>query len=179
MLIGSLRSSATFSDCRLYRYELRREWHSKLPPYCAIMLNPSTADATRNDPTVLRQIRRARGLGYGSLIVLNVGAGRNTDPRKWLAMADPIGPKNFDHIDSVFCEVKQRKGIVVAGWGNHAIPSAVNRIKMIAKHRGIILHCLGVTNLGQPLHPLYVSYEIEPMPWVEQCRSASGRLKLS
>ncbi|HKU52765.1 MAG TPA: DUF1643 domain-containing protein, partial [Nitrospira sp.] len=162
-----MKSSAIFSECGLYRYELRREWASNKPPYCALMLNPSTADATRNDPTVVRQLRRASHSGYGSLIVLNLGAGRNTDPKKWLVMPDPIGPKNFDYIRRAFNEVKNRKGIVVVGWGSHAINRMqdVRKVIRIAESCEITLHCLGLSQSGQPVHPLYVSYRQQPVLW--------------
>jgi hypothetical protein len=160
-----MRGSAIFSADGLYRYELRRVWAPSRPPYCAIMLNPSTADARKNDPTVLRQIKRAVKLGYGSLIVLNVGAGRNTDPRKWKAMDDPIGPLNMSRIRTVFQEIARARGIIVAGWGNHAPLDTVRRIDGIAQRCGVSIHCLGVTAQGHPIHPLYVSYDRSPVLW--------------
>ena len=75
-LFGQTRRSAKFSPDRLHRYELRIVWDDSLPPYVSGMLNPSTADEVRNDPTIERNERRARRLGYGSLIVWNLGAGR-------------------------------------------------------------------------------------------------------
>jgi hypothetical protein len=161
-----MKGSAIFSADGIYRYELRRVWNPKRPPYCAIMLNPSTADARKNDPTVHRQIKRANLMGFGSLIVLNAGAGRNTDPKKWAAMEDPIGPQNFAVIKRVFEEVRDRNGIIVAGWGNNAGRALEQRIMRIAQSVGVVLHCLGVTSTGSPVHPLYVSYEKEPERWL-------------
>src|SRR6516162_8071848 len=94
-----MHKSAIISDCGLYRYELRRVWDKSLPPYVSGMLNPSTADDKVDDATITRNIRRAQALGYGSLIVWNLGAGRATEPDNWKAMADPIGPENDRHIE--------------------------------------------------------------------------------
>ena len=52
-------SGACFSNDRIYRYSLWRRWDNG-PTLNFICLNPSTADETRNDPTVTRLERRAR-----------------------------------------------------------------------------------------------------------------------
>lgn len=160
-----MRSSASFSSDGVHRYELRREWDIRLPPFCAIMLNPSTADAHKNDPTVTRIIKRASLLRYGSIIVLNVGAGRNTDPKLWLAMEDPVGPRNWAVMKRVLKEVHDRNGIVLVGWGNHAPRPLERRVVRIASEARVQLHCLGCTNTGRPKHPLHVAYQEEMVPW--------------
>ena len=70
---GSTRSEAIWSPCRTYRYALTRRWDDG-PGLGIVMLNPSTADAFRNDPTVERCERRARALGYGAFQVVNLFA---------------------------------------------------------------------------------------------------------
>src|SRR5260370_2541514 len=95
------------------------------------MLNPSKADAKVDDPTIIRNWRRAEAMGYGSLIVRNLGAGRATDPDDWMAMADPIGPRNDYHIRAVLTECRERNGIAVAGWG--ARGSFMGRDKEVLK----------------------------------------------
>jgi hypothetical protein len=37
----TMRKSAVISPCGRFRYELRREWDERLPPFVAGMLNPS------------------------------------------------------------------------------------------------------------------------------------------
>ena len=88
-------SGATFSPCRRYRYTLWRQWDER-PPATFIMLNPSTADETANDPTVERCQRRAQAMGYGGVRVANIFALRSTDPRALYTAEDPVGPEN-DH----------------------------------------------------------------------------------
>src|SRR4026208_2484913 len=51
--------AATISACTRYRYSLRRTWAEGCAIVCFIMLNPSTADADIDDPT----IRRCIGFG--------------------------------------------------------------------------------------------------------------------
>ena len=78
------QSGASFSPCGTYRYTLWRRW-SFVPPATFVLLNPSTADATRNDPTVERCERRARELGCGGIRVANLFALRSTDPARYRA----------------------------------------------------------------------------------------------
>jgi hypothetical protein len=92
-----VRTSAYFSPDRKYRYWLLRVWDDSKPILCVIGVNPSTADETLDDPTIRRVIGFAKRLGYGGALMLNVGAYRSTDPRKWLKALDPFGPENFVH----------------------------------------------------------------------------------
>jgi hypothetical protein len=150
--------SAVISPCGQFRYELRRVWDDKLPPFVAGMLNPSIADAEIDDPTINRAMHRAKANGCGSLIVWNLGAGRATNPKNWMAMRDPIGPENDTYIWSVLTECRERFGIAFVGWGAHG--SFMNRDEdalRIAVQVGIQFCCLGMTRDGQPRHPLYVA----------------------
>ena len=89
-----LESSAVFSECRRYRYVLRRIWDREKSPAMFVGLNPSTADEVRNDPTVTRCIGYAQRWGAGGLIMTNIFAFRSTDPNGLLAIEDPVGPLN-------------------------------------------------------------------------------------
>ena len=68
------------SDLTAYRYRLTREWDAALPPLGWIMLNPSTADDTRDDPTIRKCVGFARRNGYGSIRVANIIPARATKP---------------------------------------------------------------------------------------------------
>ncbi|MBR1088768.1 DUF1643 domain-containing protein [Bradyrhizobium manausense] len=164
------RGSAIISACGTYRYELRRIWNDSKPPCVLGMLNPSTADAEIDDPTITRCVRRAAASGFGSLIVWNLGAGRATDPKVWKQMRDPIGPQNSMHIRRILVECRERKGLALVGWGAHGSHMGCAEIAIaIANEVGVILHCLGVTKDGQPKHPLYVGYSEQPVRW-KLCR---------
>jgi len=159
-------SSAVFSNCQRYRYRLDRIWDDSLPPLAFGMLNPSTADHERNDPTIERCERRARSLGYGSLVVWNLFAFRATNPKILRNQFDPIGPENDYFIHSALDETKMRKGTVIVGWGSHGhILGRHVQVLEIARDVGIDLFCLGTTNSGQPKHPLYISYQSKPTSW--------------
>ncbi len=73
-------SGANFSRCRRYRYTLWRIWDPKQQPVMMIGLNPSTADAQSNDPTIRRCIGFARDWDAGGLIMTNLFAFRATYP---------------------------------------------------------------------------------------------------
>jgi hypothetical protein len=158
------RKSAIISDCGKFRYELRRVWNEALPPYVSGMLNPSTADAEYDDPTIRRNRARAQALGCGSLIVWNLGAGRATKPGTWKKLIDPIGPDNDAHIRRILTEGRDRNGIFVVGWGNHGMGRAHVALKAAAEI-GVVFQCLGVTNSGQPKHPLYIADSQELVVW--------------
>lgn len=161
--------SAVFSACQKYRYRLDRIWDESLPPLAFGMLNPSTADHQRNDATIERCERRARSLGYGSLIVWNLFAFRATNPSVLKEQPDPIGPENDDHIRDVLLEIKARDGSVIVAWGVHGLfLDRPKTIQEIANNVQISFLCLGITSTGQPRHPLYVSYSSKPMTWCAQ-----------
>src|SRR5216683_1489647 len=68
-----LPSGATFSECRRYRHTLWRTTgdcqFGNERICCIIMLNPSTADQSTDDPTIRRCRGFARDWAYGRLAV--------------------------------------------------------------------------------------------------------------
>ena len=64
-----MHRTALFSRDRRFRYRLGRRW-GQGAAVCFVLLNPSTADETCNDPTVRRCTSFARSLRYGALKVL-------------------------------------------------------------------------------------------------------------
>src|SRR5947209_11128502 len=144
------RRSAVFSNCSMYRYRLDRVWDNARPPLAFGMLNPSTADHERNDATIERCERRARALGFGSLIVWNLFAFRSTTPAALKVQLDPIGPKNDMFVREALAECKRSNGTVIAGWGTHGVlRERCYQVARIAKELDINLLCLGVTSSGQ------------------------------
>jgi hypothetical protein len=130
------------------------------------MLNPSTANHEFNDPTIERCERRAKSLGFGSLIVWNLFAFRTSDPKHLKTASDPIGPENDAFISEALHEVKSKNGTVVVGWGMHGeLRERAMTIINVARSFEILLYCLGKTQSGQPRHPLYVPYGQELLCW--------------
>jgi hypothetical protein len=154
-------SSAVLSPDGQYRYLLTRECAAG-PGIIFIMLNPSTADAMADDPTIRRCIRFAVRENAGRLVVVNLFALRATDPRELARHADPVGPRNDE-----FIRMHCLPGVqVVAAWGNggslHGRDAEVTAMLSAA---GASLTCLGVTGAGQPKHPLYIRADAPLQPY--------------
>ena len=147
-----------FSACRRYRYTLWREWTDDLfvnrsQPYLMVIgLNPSTADETLDDPTILRCKDFAKRWGFQALCMTNLFAWRDTDPDKMKLVADPVGPMN----DHWLRQCAIGAGMVLAACGKHG--SHRGRAAEIEKMIWCGgLKCLGTNNDGSPKHPLYVA----------------------
>jgi hypothetical protein len=167
-------SGAEFSPCRTWRYHLWREWDASKKRCAFIMLNPSTADETKNDPTVERCQRRAKAMGYGRLDVGNIFALRSTDPKALYDHYDPVGPAN----DAWLLRIAEAADLLVLGWGNHGklgeTPVSSGRgARVIDMLRGYRPHTLRITSAGEPGHPLYVAYSEMPVPWTPELRYAA------
>lgn len=155
-------SQAAYSDCEAYRYALTRVWDAAAPRVNFVMLNPSTADEVRNDPTVERCERRARNLGYGAFRVTNIFAFRATDPRDMRAAPRPVGPRN----DTAMREGAVWADTVIAAWGAHGEHlGRGGEAAALLRATGAALYHLGLTMAGHPRHPLYISYAQRPLPW--------------
>ena len=158
------RTGAVFSPDHTYRYRLWRIWDDELPPLVMVMLNPSIADAQRNDPTVERCQRRARNMGYGRLEVTNLFALVSTDPAGLYACPDPVGPDN----DAAILDAVGAEGaLVLCAWGTHgAHQSRAKAVVDLLRDAAITPYCLGLNQDGSPKHPLYLSNSSTPIPYV-------------
>jgi len=156
-------SIATFSDCMAYRYLLTRVWSETGDRALFVMLNPSTADEIKNDPTVERCERRARALGFGAFRVVNIFAFRATDPKVMRAHPSPIGPAN----DAAILESCDWASRVICAWGTHgAHLGRGSDVEALIRARGAEPWHLGLTKQGHPKHPLYISYSRSPERWL-------------
>lgn len=150
-----IESSAIFSPCRTYRYQLWRRWGPG-QPVVFIGLNPSTADESQDDPTIRRCIGYAQAWGYPALLMLNLFAFRATNPKDMMIAKDPVGPENDRHL------LKECLGrMTIAAWGKDG--SHLGRSASIAIHG---LHCLKLNHDGSPAHPLYLKKTLTPAPYV-------------
>lgn len=144
--------SAIFSDCGTYRYQLTRG-PREAAAAVFVMLNPSTADANQNDPTIRRCLGFARAWGFGQLIVANLYALRSTDPRALKSHLDPVGPENDLHLRQLAATASS----IVVAWGANAEQGRAFKVATMMRAAGARLSCLGTTRDGAPRHPLYVS----------------------
>ncbi len=163
---GDAHSTAIYSNCQRYRYQLTRIWDHAGGKALFIMLNPSTATEIQNDPTVERCERRARALGFGSFRVTNIFAWRDTDPRNMKAATEPIGQEN-DNTIIESCDWASRKtDRIICGWGTHG--EHLNRgpqVEELVRATGLQSYHLGLTKAGHPKHPLYIAYSQQPILW--------------
>ena len=165
--------SACFSECGTWRYWLKREWdHTK--PYGAILgINPSTAGADDDDPTIRKGIGFAKRWGWGGFWMVNPFGFVATDQRLLLTAEDPVGEENDFYLGEIITDASAMGGVVIA-WGS-AKTVAVRRLldarlaemlkkRTIQPEREQLL-CLGLTADGSPRHPLMLPYATALVPW--------------
>jgi hypothetical protein len=124
-----------------------------------VLLNPSTAEATTDDPTVRRCLGYADRWGFDRVEIGNLFAYRATDPDELYDVDDPVGPENDDHLRAI-ADVAD---LTVVGWGHYGggFPDRVETVVAILGD----CHALCETDAGQPRHPLYVPADVEPGRW--------------
>lgn len=155
------QSGAIFSPCGRYRYRLWRRW-AEGPHVLWLMLNPSTADEVENDPTIARCIIRTKAMGHAGVEVANLYALRSTDPKALKGTTTPIGPGN----SAAILEAADGAAMIVCGWGSHAQAGRVTDVVRQLTQAGHDLYALKVSDkTGQPCHPLYLSYDLQPTLW--------------
>ena len=152
-----VESGALISPCGAYRYRLTRRWDADRPLAAFVMLNPSTADGTRDDPTIRCCVRLARREGYGGIRVVNLFAYRTPHRKRLATVADPVGPDNDGHI----CEAAALGAVTIAAWGGYvAIPERAGAVLDMLREAAARLKCIemiGPPTNRQPRHPLYLS----------------------
>ena len=157
-----LISHAEISQDKQYRYWLKRQWAKEGRTMLWIMLNPSTADSTHDDPTIRRCVSFAKRDGFGGIVVCNLFALRSPDPNVLVDHPDPIGLHNTTTLDFWIVQADT----IVCAWGakfgdSSLLGAGLKRSRpavesMASKHHRD-LWCLGLTKKGFPRHPLYIS----------------------
>jgi len=162
------RDSAAFSACGSYRYELRRHLGPGAPlVICG--LNPSSADADEDDPTLRRDIGFARRWGCGLVVKVNAYALVETDAvrmkRQRRAGVDVIGPENEKWLRRAIRLARDKHGIFLAAWGAHIDPDRQRAIAARIAAANVTARCLGTNKNGTPEHELYVPYDRPLRDW--------------
>lgn len=163
---GMQRDAAISAD-GLYRYTLHRDWRDpdsyRRRWVTFVMLNPSTADADQDDPTIRRCIAFAKQMGGTGLAVVNLYALRATSPAELWNAEDPVGPHNDRQLEIFFAMAARSDFPVIAAWGAHARPDRVATV--LAMPGADRLQALGTTQSGAPRHPLYLPAGAQPRRW--------------
>jgi hypothetical protein len=176
--VNYIDAGTTISPDGRYRYLLWREWRGTHDPEnwrwlgavdgaghplgepksCLfIMLNPSTADGSQDDPTIRRCVAFASAWRFERLEVVNLFAFRAASPHDLLALGDvddPVGPDNLSHVFGAAA----RAGRIVCAWGSHGghLNQSETVLGWLDDANSRSRFALGVTATGQPRHPLYV-----------------------
>ena len=153
--------TAEISPCGWYRYSLSRTWDEAGKTIVFIGLNPSTADASKDDRTIRRCVRFARDNGYGRLTMLNLFAYRSAYPvvlgAQRISRRDIVGADNDAYL-------RWTPGDrFIAAWGSY--PAAVDRARTVIQIIGKPLDCFGTTKDGQPRHPLFIAADAPFVPF--------------
>ena len=175
MPIATSEAGAQFSSCRRWRYLLWRRWDESKPAANFLMLNPSTADELRLDPSCTRARNYAERWGYGAVVITNIFGWRATDPEEMKAAKDPVGRGN----DRAILKAAREAKIVVCAWGNHGdhLDRGAQVKEMLWRER-IPLHLLRMNGAGHPAHPLYLPAALTPAVFrlpSPACARARGR----
>lgn len=163
--------TAYLSQNGLHRYTLNRIWGDPNRLLTFVMLNPSTADATKDDNTIRKCMGFARREGFDGIKVVNLYSWRATDPKDlWRARESDViditgGLINArtlrDTIDAAY-----RSGLpVVCAWGANAEDARVSWLVEEIQEANGALFALHVTKSGHPGHPLYLPANAELRSW--------------
>lgn len=168
-----LDSFAEISDCGNYRYFLARRMGMGERSIAFVGVNPSTADASRDDPTIRKCVGFAQRWGFDWLYMLNLCAFRSTDVKALKRVDDPVGPMNWERLAAMMgkCE------IVVAAWGRASkLPNTTARTYAARILTRGETRCLGQNDDGSPKHPLYIPYE-QPLMYLRTAVAADPQEK--
>jgi hypothetical protein len=149
----------------VHRYFLSREWDQDRAVINFIGLNPSTADALKDDPTIRRCVGFARRWGFGKLVMTNLYPYRATDPH---ALRFTNYPERVGHLNSKWMKkAASESTLIIAAWGFHADTEFSHQVWQAMReffpHK--TFRCLGKTQTGAPRHPLYLRGDTELEEW--------------
>ncbi len=152
---------AKLSACGKYRWKLWRLWDKSLGYVLFVGLNPSTADAAKDDATVRRWRGYAKSWGYGGFYAVNLYAFRTTFPKELRTSLYPVG----DQTDDWIADTARRCDLVVACWGVLGQPTRIDHVSRLLSKRFFEIYCFKTTNEGHPAHPLRLRADLQPTIW--------------
>lgn len=177
--------TTTLSRCGTYRDFLHRyveqvqpeaiaAWsaaHEGRPPVgtmAFIGINPSTADASKDDQTIKKMCGFAARSGFEEIIVGNVFRYRETDVKRVAAHYDAMHHADrelaFLDDEAAWQRIADECQAVTLCWGNRdKVPKRLHhRIDacnaFFRGHPAVRLYNLGETTGGDPLHPQMLGY---------------------
>ncbi|ODT50021.1 DUF1643 domain-containing protein [Devosia sp. 63-57] len=165
-LAEGVRGDAVMSADGRYRQLMRRWLGDVFPDHYILFIgmNPSTADASVDDPTCAREWTFARREGFSAMVKCNVGDYRATDPKMLVAPGvEAVSPANIPAI----LEAAKGAGCVVLCHGklNKALAPAGRELVQALRADGVALWCFGTNADGSPKHPLYLRADTPLLPF--------------
>ncbi len=160
-LLEGVRGRARFSADGSYRYSLGRDWEPRLPCFAFVLLNPSGANAHRDDPTTRKLHHICVANGGGAYILVNLFALVDTH-QTGLHLETAVGETHGEN-DRWLRRAVRCSDRVVVGWGTgggtafrigerrRAVHRRVGAIWPILADRE--LWCVGYNRAGSPRHP--------------------------
>jgi hypothetical protein len=156
----------------VYRYQLWRIWDEAKDLITFVGLNPSTANANQDDPTIRRVTRFARSWGYGGVYMVNLFAFVSTDPKVLLnGQREKIGSKN----DAAIADAAAKSKKIIFAWGSFQTNGRAQEV--IERYPDA--EALIINADGSPRHPLYVPGKVKPVPFRPRTRLQGVRLFLN
>jgi len=156
-LMPGVKGDATFSADGKYRQLMRRWSGDSFPDRYVLFIgmNPSTADATVNDPTCAREWTFANREGYTAMVKANVGDYRATDPK--MLLAPGVVAVSDANIPAIRKAAAGADFVVLChGKLNKALAPAGRELVAALRADGVDLWCFGTNADGSPKHPLYL-----------------------
>lgn len=143
-------NGAKFTICGKHRLYLWRIWDESKPLLMVIGLNPSTANADTDDPTIRKVKAIAKHNGYGGVYMTNLFTYISTDPNQ-LDMV--LG--NHQTSDDILQRIRKLCDHVCMAWGNFDVYKRDDEVKKMFPQA----LALKTNKNGSPKHPLYCKNE--------------------
>ena len=162
----TLDQTAIFSDCKNYRYWLRRDLGvANKRPLLWFMINPSLATENTDDPTTRVVCNFAKRWGFGIHAAVNGFAAITPDPKIMMAMDDPVGPDNDSYIKAAIQWCDENDGRIITAWGN---PGTYRdrHLEVMKLLKGRTLFRLGMNKNGSPKFPYAIRKDVQPEEWI-------------
>ena len=156
-LMPGVKGDATFSVDGRYR-QLMRRWTGDAFPERYVLfigMNPSTADATVNDPTCAREWTFTQREGYSAMVKANVGDYRATNPKALLVPG--VAAVSDENLPTIRKAAAGAELVILChGKLNKALAPAGKALVDTLRADGVELWCFGTNGDGSPKHPLYL-----------------------
>jgi hypothetical protein len=158
--------SAVISECTLFRYLLERIVADAGITIAFFGVNGATADADLEDHTTIKWREftiQNKGRRY---LAANPFAYRATDVHELARVDDPIGPENSRYLDLAIAEAD----LLVPCWGSRTklpkrLRPELDKLRERVFASGKPVKIFGLTQSGDPKHPLMLGYDTPLVDW--------------